>query len=112
MVLAIPVVDDDSVVVNIGGWSAVHVNLDRDVPSGLKHLPDVDDDVLVTAPVLFVLPSDGRLTVQWPIAGSLEGHIFGDKGQEPVEVLAIVSLDVMASEGNGRRHMSSFLPGI
>ena len=58
----------------------MHVNLDRDVPSGLKHLPNVDDDVLVIAPVSFVLPSDGRPTVQWAIASPLEGHIFGDKG--------------------------------
>ncbi len=63
-VLVIPVVDDNSVVVPLGGRSVADVDLGGDLPFGLVYPPDVDDDVLVVRPVLLVLPSDGRLAVQ------------------------------------------------
>jgi hypothetical protein len=76
-------VDDDSVLMLLGRRSAVDVDLDGDLPIGLEHLPDVDDDVLVVRPVLLVLLSDSRLTVQRGVAGPLEVHIVSN---EPFDV--------------------------
>jgi Luciferase-like monooxygenase len=57
----------------------VHVNLDRGVPAGLKHLLCVDGDLLVTAPVLFVLPSGlcSRKSAGRALSASGAGVRFG-----------------------------------
>jgi hypothetical protein len=105
------VVDDNSVVVPLGGRSVADVDLGGDLPFGLVYPPDVDDDVLVVRPVLLVLPSDGRLAVQRRVAGPLEVHLASNEGEQLVEVLAVVGLDVAAREFNGRGHAVPSLGG-